>query len=147
MRCVGGRIPKYQLSRENITALFGDYFSGEISGGTEVTKRNLEMSSQDESYLKAIKLVDEAVRGHQDFMFTDFTIMNFYSPTALTPGLLALMPLGQDYVRSDLSMTLLLTPPDAYDGGELSFAERGEPVRYKLPAGARCSIPRGRRTL
>ncbi|RYF64794.1 MAG: Fe2+-dependent dioxygenase, partial [Comamonadaceae bacterium] len=39
------------------------------------------------------------------------------------------------WVRSDLSCTLFLTPPDEYDGGELVATEAWGDKRIKLPAG------------
>ena len=39
------------------------------------------------------------------------------------------------WVRSDLSCTLFLTPPDEYDGGELVATEAWGEKRVKLPAG------------
>ena len=39
------------------------------------------------------------------------------------------------WVRSDLSCTLFLTPPDEYDGGELLISEGLDDKRIKLPAG------------
>ena len=40
-----------------------------------------------------------------------------------------------DWVRTDLSMTLFLTEPDEYDGGELVMDELFGEQRIKLPAG------------
>ncbi|MEJ5991891.1 Fe2+-dependent dioxygenase [Ramlibacter sp. PS3R-8] len=39
------------------------------------------------------------------------------------------------WVRTDLSCTLFLAPPDAYDGGELVLHEPQGQQRFKLPAG------------
>lgn len=39
------------------------------------------------------------------------------------------------WVRTDLSCTLFLAPPDAYDGGELVLHEAQGQRRFKLPAG------------
>ena len=43
---------------------------------------------------------------------------------------------GSDFrIRSDLSATLFLEDPDAYDGGELVIEDRFGPQTVKLPAG------------
>lgn len=42
---------------------------------------------------------------------------------------------GAPPVRGDLSATLFLTPPDAYDGGELTVEDNYGTQRVKLPAG------------
>ncbi|MGE8069110.1 Fe2+-dependent dioxygenase [Pseudomonas sp. NPDC089569] len=39
------------------------------------------------------------------------------------------------YLRTDLSATLFLTPPEDYDGGELLIDDVGGTRSYKLPAG------------
>jgi PKHD-type hydroxylase len=39
------------------------------------------------------------------------------------------------YLRTDLSCTLFLTPPDSYDGGELVIESPGGEQAYKLAAG------------
>jgi PKHD-type hydroxylase len=42
---------------------------------------------------------------------------------------------GNSPIRTDLSITLFLNPPEAYDGGELTIESPGGPRRIKLPAG------------
>jgi PKHD-type hydroxylase len=52
---------------------------------------------------------------------------------------------GSNYVRSDLSMTLFLSDPDSYDGGELTFDGPFGPVAAKAEAGAGILYPTGAR--
>lgn len=52
-----------------------------------------------------------------------------------------LAPVGTGYVRADLSMTLFLSDPATYDGGELCF--NGGEQKYKPPAGAAVLYPTG----
>lgn len=47
----------------------------------------------------------------------------------------AIRPLGRGRMRTDLSATLFLDDPDAYDGGELVIAGAGEERLVKLAAG------------
>jgi PKHD-type hydroxylase len=58
---------------------------------------------------------------------------------------IGLMPLGSNYVRSDLSMTLFLSDPASYDGGELYFEAPLNTVKVKLEAGSAVVYPTGRR--
>ena len=44
-------------------------------------------------------------------------------------------PPGAERVRTDISGTLFLADPDAYDGGELTIEEPLGPRSFKLPAG------------
>jgi PKHD-type hydroxylase len=142
------------------------FVSGSISGGTEATKRNLELPPDEDAYVEALRIVEGAVRDHAEFTFTafpryltrpifsrydpgmfykdhvDFPIMGFYSPGG-TAGHKTLAPYGANHVRSDLSMTLFLADPDTYDGGELSFPGVWEKLRFKLPAGSAVVYPTG----
>jgi PKHD-type hydroxylase len=43
---------------------------------------------------------------------------------------------GQSFIRTDYSMTLFLTPPEAYDGGELELSLEDRPRLVKLSAGS-----------
>ena len=58
---------------------------------------------------------------------------------------LGLMPLGSNYVRTDLSMTLFLNDPASYDGCELSFEAPFSNIKVKLDAGSAVVYPTGSR--
>ena len=140
-----------------------DFVSGHISGGTMDTKRNLELPAQDKAYIEALRIVESAVRESDVFNYTaypramtrpifsryekgmfydehvDFPLMNF-APKGQTHR--ALAPIGANYVRSDLSMTLFLSDPETYDGGELSFSSV-EPLKFKLQKGSAVLYPTG----
>ena len=47
----------------------------------------------------------------------------------------ALMPLGNDKMRTDLSFTLFLSDPDSYEGGELQIEHSGQSIQLKPEAG------------
>ena len=47
----------------------------------------------------------------------------------------ALMGSGSERLRTDLSFTLFLSPPDGYDGGELTIEAAGQQHRLKPDAG------------
>lgn len=53
----------------------------------------------------------------------------------------ALMGQGGDRLRADLASTLFLSPPDAYDGGELVVSSPAGDTPIKLPAGAMALYP------
>jgi PKHD-type hydroxylase len=46
-----------------------------------------------------------------------------------------------DPIRSDVSFTLFLNPPDAYDGGELVIESTAGEQAFKLPAGGLVLYP------
>jgi PKHD-type hydroxylase len=60
---------------------------------------------------------------------TDISIMDFGHPTMAT--------------RTDISMTLFLSEPDSYDGGELVVATPAGESRVKPPAGSAVVYPSG----
>ena len=53
----------------------------------------------------------------------------------------AVMRSAQHLMRSDVSFTLFLNPPDAYQGGELVIDDSQGEQPYKLPAGAMIVYP------
>jgi PKHD-type hydroxylase len=139
------------------------FVDGRITGGTERSKYNQEMSPESENYLEVLRIIELAVRENHEFNLTafprymtrpiisrydlgmhykghvDMPVMNFMDPKS------GLMPLGHNYVRSDLSMTLFLSDPASYDGGELYFDAPLNTVKVKLEAGSSVVYPTGRR--
>lgn len=138
-----------------------EFVDGHISGGTASNKKNLELSPESEKYVEVLRIVEQSVRENTEFNLTAFPrwmtrpiisryeVGMFYKEHVDLPvmGFLAalqgLNPVGSNYVRSDLSMTLFLSDPDSYDGGELSFDSPFGPMNIKLDAGAAVVYPTG----
>ena len=145
----------------------GEFIEGLISGGTTRTKKNLELSAQTENYVAVVNIVERVVRENVEFNLTAFPRymtrpiisrydVNMYYKEHVDSPIMGFMssnqrmgwnlpPLGNNYVRSDLSMTLFLSEPDSYDGGELIFQGSLEPVKMKLNAGSAVLYPTGTR--
>jgi len=143
------------------------FVDGRISGGTERDKKNLELAPESDRYVDVLNIVEVAVREHMEFNLTafprymtrpiisryesgmfykqhvDLPVMGFMSGGK--PANRGLSPVGTGYVRSDLSMTLFLAPPDSYEGGELSFEATPHPLQMKLEAGSAILYPTGTR--
>ena len=139
------------------------FVDGRISGGTQQNKYNQELLPESEKYLEVVEVVERAVRENYEFNLTafprymtraiisrydvgmhykghvDHPVMNFMNPKSV------LLPLGQNYVRTDLSMTLFLSDPATYDGGELYFEAPFNTVKVKLAAGSAVVYPTGSR--
>ena len=159
---------KNVLDAETISKVFNvireaRFVDGRISGGTERNKFNQELVPESEKYLEVLRIIELAVRENYEFNLTAFPrymtrpiisrydvgmyykghvdqpVMNFMDPK------FGLMPLGHNYVRSDLSMTLFLSDPASYDGGELYFEAPLNTVKVKLEAGSAVVYPTGRR--
>jgi len=156
------------LDAETVSKVFSvireaRFEDGRISGGTEQNKYNQELSPESEKYLDVLRVIELAVRENYEFNLTAFPrymtrpiisryevgmfnkghvdkpVMNFMEPK------FGLMPLGSNYVRSDLSMTLFLSDPASYEGGELSFETPFNSVKVKLAAGSAVVYPTGSR--
>jgi len=142
------------------TAKFVD---GRISGGNERNKKNLEITPETEKYIEMVNIVESAVRDNIEFnltafprymtrpIFSRYEVGMYYRSHVDNPvmGFMSrnydLRPVGDNYVRSDLSMTLFLNDPDSYDGGELTFEASVETVKVKLKGGSAILYPTGNR--
>jgi PKHD-type hydroxylase len=156
------------LSAKTISNVFSiireaKFVDGRISGGTERSKYNQELFAESETYLDVLRVIESAVRENNEFNLTAFPrymtrpIISRYDVGMFYKGHVdkpvmnfmetknALMPLGNNYVRSDLSMTLFLSDPDSYDGGELSFEAPFSSVKVRLHAGSAVVYPTGSR--
>lgn len=142
------------------------FIDGRVSGGTDSTKRNLELEPDTRAYLDVLKLTESALRSSMEFHFTafpryitrpiisrydtgmfykehtDFPVAHFLDALNPAPHR-ALAPFGTQFVRTDLSMTLFLSDPATYEGGELCFEGPGGMLRYKLTAGSAVLYPTG----
>lgn len=139
------------------------FVDGRISGGLERAKNNLELYPESERYLDVLQVVERAVRESYEFNLTAFPrymtrpiisryeVGMFYRGHVDKPVMhfmdskLNLLPLGSNYVRTDLSMTLFLSDPASYDGGELSFEAPFNNIKVKLDAGSAVVYPTGSR--
>ncbi len=156
------------LSAETVSKVFSfvreaKFVDGRISGGTERQKYNRELFPESETYLDVLQVIELAVRENFEFNLTAFPrymtrpIISRYDVGMYYKGHVdkpvmnfmdakfGLMPLGSNYVRSDLSMTLFLSDPASYDGGELFFEAPMNSVKVKLDAGSAVVYPTGRR--
>jgi PKHD-type hydroxylase len=139
------------------------FVDGRISGGTQRNKYNKELLPESEKYLEVLEIIELAVRENYEFNLTAFPrymtrpiisryeVGMFYKGHVDKPVMhfmdtkVGLMPFGHNYVRTDLSMTLFLSDPASYDGGELSFEVPFNNVKVKLDAGSAVVYPTGSR--
>ena len=122
----------------------GTFVGGRLSGGVAASrvKQNQELA-QDASLLQRLYRVIMASVGHNetfrsaalpakvaDFIFARYQPGMHYGDHVDDP----IMGQGPRF-RSDVSMTVFLTPPAAYDGGELVIRTPFGDQQVKLPAG------------
>jgi PKHD-type hydroxylase len=113
------------------------------SAGLRKVKKNREaIGSETSKRLDAI--IQGALRANQQFqvvavpfrvqpfMFSSYVPGEFYGDHVDN----AIMGMGtDDPLRADMSMTLFLSDPSEYDGGELMIETDVSPLAYKLPPG------------
>jgi PKHD-type hydroxylase len=142
------------LTREEVAELRalaarGRFVDGRISSPHSTVKDNLQIDHADDAYTQSSRLMAQALQRSEPFR-------NFAFPSLMAPPLLAryepgmkygvhsdsaVIQLGQRQLRSDLSCTIFLNEPDAYDGGALAVWLGDRKVEFKLPPGAAVVYP------
>jgi PKHD-type hydroxylase len=148
------------IVRERIGA--ARFQDGAVSAGeaNRMVKSNLEMAPE-QQYVEVVRIVERAIKESVELNYTVFprsitrAIVSRYEEgmaygTHIDSAIMGFMaqaqghgPFGQNYVRSDFSMTVFLAEPDSYEGGELSFDSPWGNRRYKLAAGSAIAYPTG----
>jgi PKHD-type hydroxylase len=125
------------------------FVDGKITNPHNTTKFNLQVDYGDQGYAQSSALGLAALKRSEEFR-------NFAFPRLIAPPLLARYEPGMKYgahadapfmlnpsgpLRSDLSCTIFLEEPDAYDGGELLVHLGTRPLRFKGRAGSAIVYP------
>lgn len=118
-----------------------DYEDGAATAGAAArpVKRNLQAVMSHPVAEGARGIVGTALARNE--AFRDFAL-----PHRVVPPIFSRYEVGMRYgahtdnavmtgVRTDLALTLFLSDPESYDGGELVFGVDRDPRRIKLPAG------------
>lgn len=128
------------------TARFVD---GRASSPHSTVKNNLQIDHADAAYRESSKLMAVALQRNEPFR-------NFAYPRIMAPPMLAkyapgmnygthsdsaFLPIGERPLRSDLSCTLFIAPPEAYEGGELAVTLGDAAVTFKGAAGSAVIYP------
>ena len=123
-------------------AATGEFQGGDttVRGDLRSTKRNQEFSGQRQEIDQIFRNAIGNCRELQDFVMVKRAkppILSSYVK-GMTYGRHLDAPLllaGNVSVRSDMSMTVFINPPESYDGGELTLETDFGLHRVKLPAG------------
>lgn len=111
----------------------------------QLVKNNRQASATDAKLERARTLVSERILGNELFRMAA-------RPKALTPLIFARYEPGMAYgshvddalmqgLRTDVSFTLFLDPPESYEGGELVIETAAGEDAVKLPAGSLVAYP------
>jgi PKHD-type hydroxylase len=140
------------------------FVDGRATGSADKrVKNNLEMEVS-EPYLKLVEMLDRSVDSSHELRsrllprsrttpvinrydvgmafaeHVDAPIQGGQTQFGRAPG-----RFGQNFLRTDFSMTLFLTDPQHYDGGELELREDEQAQLVKLPAGSAVCYQTGTR--
>ncbi len=129
----------------------GDFVDGRLTAGGEAAtrKNNLQL-------VKSSSLAEVAGDGVVSALRTSAELIRGARPHTILRPIFARYDVGMSYgthldspimvagrrIRSDVSVTMFLSDPEGYDGGELVIeAEGGEQVSYKEPFGSAVLYP------
>lgn len=138
-----------EVERLRVLAAGARFVEGRQSNPHSQVKNNLQIDHADPAYGESSRLMAQAL--HRSEAFQAFAFPRTVAPPLLaryTPGMnygihsdSAMIAAGFAPLRSDLSCTLFLADPTAYDGGELSLQLGGRTVTFKGQTGAAIVYP------
>ncbi len=115
------------------------FVEGRISNPANTSKDNLQADLGDPKYQESTDIVAAAFERSREF--NDFAMPKRIAPPLLCryePGMkygahadAALIPLGDNPLRSDISCTVFIAEPSTYEGGELVTHLGTRPVVFK----------------
>lgn len=134
-----------QLDAVNSVLRRGNFVDGKLSAGRNASrhKHNLELDSDDETYAALNDVVMTRLVQHPRYLQTAFParicapIYARYTEGMAYGGHIddPLMGSPQARLRSDISITVFLSAPEDYEGGELCITDSQGETAIKLPAG------------
>ncbi len=148
--CIASVLSPEQLAEVRGLLAQGHYVDGRQTAGwhARLVKNNRQLAANDPARA-AGDIVRKALLGHEVFRAA-------VQPQRLRPMLFSRYEPGMDYgshvddalmgrdgekLRSDVSMTVFLSDPESYEGGELVVEGTGGEQSYKLEAGAAIVYP------
>ena len=119
------------------------FVDGRVTNPANQTKNNLQVDYADPKYAESVQIVNVALSRSREFV-------DFAMPKRVAPPLLSRYEAGMKYgahadaaiiqlpngrMRSDLSCTVFIADPSAYEGGELSIVTGSRAIAFKGGAG------------
>lgn len=142
-----------QIDLANIKSLIANaqWQSGKLSAGSQAhaLKQNEEMDQSCESWNSINQLLIPQLYSHPNFQ-------SMAIPSKVSAAYVSRCSVGMHYgqhiddpimgnqnalYRSDIAITVFLSEPETYEGGELTIQSRFGPVAIKLPAGSAVIYP------
>ena len=141
-----------ELTRLGEIARTRPFVDGRVTNPHSRVKANLQLDYKDPAYQESSRMLAQALQRSETFR--DAAFPKVMAPPMLTRYRLghayglhsdaAFMPIGERPLRSDLSCTVFVSAPDAYEGGELCVRLGAQTVRVKGSAGSAVVYPSDR---
>ena len=138
-----------EVERLRALAAAARFVEGRLSNPHSKVKNNLQIDHGDPAYAESMKLMGLALQRNETFR--DFAFPRMVAPPMLAryaPGMnygvhsdAPMMALPTGPLRSDLSCTLFLNEPSAYEGGELAIQLGGRELAFKGAPGSAVVYP------
>jgi PKHD-type hydroxylase len=138
-----------EVSRLQEIARTAAFIDGRVTNPHSRVKNNVQLNYSDQVYAESSRMLAGALQRNETFRNAVFPKM--MAPPMLTkypPGNsyglhsdAAFLPIGERPLRSDLSCTVFIAPPQAYEGGELSVSVGTRRVEIKGAAGSAVIYP------
>ena len=138
-----------ELARLQGLARTAKFVDGRATNPHSRVKSNLQLDPRDQAYIESSRTMATAMQRNE--LFRNSAFPNVMAPPMLTrypPGNsyglhsdAAFLPIGERPLRSDLSCTIWIAPPEAYEGGVLVVALGSRRVEFKGAAGSAIVYP------
>ena len=125
------------------------FVDGRASNPANTTKQNLQADPGDARHGESVQIVGAALTRSREFV--DFAMPKRIAPPMMSryePGMkygahadAALLQIGNERLRSDLSCTVFIGEPSTYEGGELVIVAGNQSLPFKEAAGTAIVYP------
>src|SRR5215217_1669685 len=146
--CIGDVLDKAGLDELRGTVASGVFVDGVLSSGwaSRLVKHNEQLGAGP-ALEAAQRQVITALKNNP--VFTSAVMPRHFAPPLFAryvPGMqfgshMDNPLMGPDHMRADISVTIFLSEPESYDGGELVMETTGGEAAYKLAAGSAIAYP------
>ncbi len=138
-----------EVARLRQLAAVARFADGRASNPHSIAKNNQQVDQNDPAHAEAAKIMAGALQRNE--AFRGFVFPRIMAPPMLAryaPGMnygvhsdTAFMPVGPRPLRSDVSCTVFIAPPETYEGGELAIHLGTRAIPFKGAAGAAIVYP------
>jgi PKHD-type hydroxylase len=147
--CIGEILTAQELEAIKAQLATAEFIDGKATAGwhARLVKNNTQLHQQSPALAIVREIIDEALQRHSLFQIA-------IRPKLVRPVTISRYEVGMSYgthtdnalmrnplMRSDVSMTLFLSEPQAYEGGELVIESTQGEEGFKLAAGAAIVYP------